>query len=282
MAIKDILLPLRSYPDPSPSAAIEQAVEVAAMLGAHVSALTFSIDMPRAGSSLANVLLDLPGMAAAERRKSEDNARALMETFGRLAAKRGLTHRQIVESCATSELAAAVTEQAKVYDLTMIPIGERAGLQQYVAEHVLFGSGRPAIIYPEVAVGGRLPLFDVVGIAWDFGRPAARAVADALPFLKQAGSVHVVTITDETTIETSRSGAELVRHLACHGVEAVLEEQPADGRPVGEALAAYATARRLGLLVMGAYGHSRARDFILGGATRSIVAAPPLPVLLSH
>lgn len=282
MAFKNILLHLRSYPDSSPPAAIEQAVEVAGMLDAQISALTFRVEIPRPRSPLANMLLDMPGMAAAERQKSDANVQALMETFERLARKRGLVYRQIVESGATSQIAAVVTEYARMHDLTMVPVGKQADLQQYVAEDVLFGSGHPTIVYPEIAESGRSPSFDVVGVAWDFGRPAARAIADALPILKRAKTVRVVTVTHEKTIETSRSGAELVRHLACHGVVALLEEEPAAGRLIGEVLAAYAATRRLDLLVMGAYGHSRARDFILGGATKTIVANPPLPVLLSH
>lgn len=282
MAFKDILLPLRSYPEPTPPAAIEQAVGFAGTLGARISALTFRVEIPRARNALANMLLDIPSMVAAERQKSDTNARTLIEAFESMAAKRGIAHRQIVESCATSQLAAIVTEHARMHDITMVPIGKQADLQQYIAEDVLFGSGRPMIVYPEVINGGRSLSFDVVGIAWDFSRPAARAVADALPLLQRARTVRVVTVTHDKTIETRRSGAELARHLACHGVEALLEEEAAAGRPIGQVLEAYAATRHLDLLVMGAFGHSRARDFVLGGATKAIVADPPLPVLLSH
>ncbi len=92
----------------------------------------------------------------------------------------------------------------------------------------------------------------------------------------------MVTVTQEKSIDTRRSSAELSKHLACHGIQAVMEEEEAAGRTIGETLEDYATARDLDLLVMGAYGHSRIRDFVLGGATKTIVANPPLPVLLSH
>jgi nucleotide-binding universal stress UspA family protein len=175
-----------------------------------------------------------------------------------------------------------VTEHARMHDVTMIPIGEQADLQQYVAECVIFGSGRPTIVFPELSKRDDPLSLDVVGVAWDFSRPAARAVADALPILQLAKTVRVVTITQEKTIDTRRSGTELEKHLACHGIEVVLEEEDAAGRTIGQALEGYVTAREIDLLVMGAYGHSRMRDFILGGATNSIVANPPLPVLLSH
>jgi nucleotide-binding universal stress UspA family protein len=282
MAFKDALLPLSSYPEATPVAAIEQAVGLAGALGARISALTFKIEIPNVGNVLANALLDVPGMIAAERQKSVANAQALISAFESMATKRGVPHEQIIESCPTSQLAAIVTEHARMHDVTMIPIGEQADLQQYVAEYVIFGSGRPTIVFPEVLKRGDPLSFDVVGVAWDFSRPAARAVADALPILERAKIVRVVTITEEKTIDTKRSSAELAKHFACHGIESVLEEEEAAGRTIGQALEDYATAHDIDLLVMGAYGHSRMRDFILGGATKSIVANPPLPVLLSH
>ncbi len=93
---------------------------------------------------------------------------------------------------------------------------------------------------------------------------------------------HVVTVTNEKSIETRRSGSELARHLACHCVEITLDEEDAGGRSIGPTLAAYGASRNLDVLVMGAYGHSRMRDFVLGGATKSLVASPPLPIFLSH
>ena len=282
MAFKDALLQLSSYPEPTPVAAIEQAIGFAEALGARLSALTFKIEIPNTSNVLANMLLDIPGMVAAERQKSMANAKDLISMFEDLATKRGVTHQQIIETCAASQLAAIVTEYARMRDVTMVPIGEQVTLQQYVAECVIFGSGRPTIVLPDVPKSGKSAALDIVGVAWDFSRPAARAVADALPILQRAKTVRVVTITHEKTIDTRRSSAELAKHLACHGVEVVLEEEAAAGRTIGQALKEYAVARDLDLLVMGAYGHSRTRDFILGGATKTIVANPPLPVLLSH
>ena len=281
MAFKDVLLQLSSYPEPTPAAAIEQAVGFAGALGAHISALTFKIEMPSTSNVLANALLDIPGMIAGERQKSAANTQNLISVFERVATQRGVAHDQIVGSCPSSQLASIVTEHARMHDVAMIPIGEQA-LQQYVAECVIFGSGRPTIIFPEVPKRSNSVSLDIVGVAWDFSRPAARAVADALPILQRAKTIRVVTITQEKAIDTRHSGAELAKYLAWHGIEVVLEEEGAAGRTIGQALEEYATAHDLDLLVMGAYGHSRMHDFILGGATKAIVAHPPLPVLLSH
>lgn len=282
MAYKDLLLQLSSYPDATSTAAIEQAVSFAELLGARLSALTFEIEIHVPASPLARAVLDVPGMVAAERAKSIINARDLISAFDSAAAKHGLVSDRIVERCMTSQVPEIVTQYARLHDLTMIPVGEPAGFQQYIAECVIFGSGRPVLILPEASASTAGIKLDAIGVAWDFSRPAARAVADALPLLQRAKTVRVVTITHEKTIDTRRSGSELARHLACHGVEVVLEEEDAAGRPIGQALESYASSRHLDLLVMGAYGHSRMRDFLLGGATKSVLANPPRPVLLSH
>lgn len=282
MAYKDLLLQLSSYPEATLTAAVEQAVSFAELLGARLSGLTFEIDIHVPANPLALAILDVPGMVATERSKSIDNARDLINAFDAAAAKHGLVSDHIVERCMTSQVPEIVTEYARLRDLTMIPVGEPAGFQQYIAECVIFGSGRPVLILPEVPKRGAEVKLDVIGVAWDFSRPAARAIADALPLLQRAKTVRVVTVTNEKTIDTRRSGSELARHLACHGVEVVLEEEDAAGRPIGQALESYASSRHLDLLVMGAYGHSRMRDFLLGGATKSVLANPPRPVLLSH
>lgn len=282
MPFKDVLLHVSSYPDPCSTAAVERAIDLAGALGAHVSVLTFEIDIPRLGNALANALLDIPAMVAAERQRSVTNVQRLTSAFEHMATERGVAHDRIVESCTTAQVATIVIEHARMHDLTVIPIGEQATLSQYVAECVIFGSGRPTIVLPKAQDDSDPLSLDVVAVAWDFSRPAARAVADALPILQRAKIVRVVTIIQEKSIDTMRSGAELAKHLAFHGIESVLDEENAAGRTIGLALEDYVRAHEIDLLVMGAYGHSRLRDFILGGATKTIIARPPLPVLLSH
>ena len=97
-----------------------------------------------------------------------------------------------------------------------------------------------------------------------------------------AKRVYVVTVTGDKAINTRHSGAELSKHLAHHDVEVPLDTVDAAGRSTGDALDSYVASREADLLVMGAYGHSRIRDFILGGATKSMLARPSLPIFLSH
>jgi nucleotide-binding universal stress UspA family protein len=282
VAFKDLLLQLSSYPDATKLAPVEQAADFAKTVGARITALTFEMDMQVPWNATGNVIINISGMVAAERAKSAANAKDLVKMFEIEATKRGLEHEHNVECCLTALVPEFVTEDARFRDLTIIPVGKQPSQQHYIAECVIFGSGRPVLVVPEEPKRPGKLVLDTVGVAWDFSRPAARAIADALPLLQQAKTVHVVTVANEKAIETRRSGAELARHLACHGVEVKFEEEDAGGRSIGEALEAYAISRRLDVLVMGAYGHSRFRDFVLGGATKSLVADPPLPIFLSH
>ena len=103
-----------------------------------------------------------------------------------------------------------------------------------------------------------------------------------MPILERAKRVCILTVANEKRIDTRRSGVELAKHLARHGIDIVLDEVDAEGRKIGEMLEAHVTYRNADLLVMGAYGHSRIREFVLGGATKSMLARPPVPLFLSH
>ncbi len=282
MAFKDILLQLTSYPEPTPVAALDQAVAFAQASGARITALACEILVNVPGSVLAPALLDVRGLIAAEQQRSAANARALVDAFASAAERGGVAHEHFIESCENSQVPDLVTEYARLSDVTMIPVGHEASFQQFIAETAIFGSGRPTIVFPTPARRGTSGVFDCIGVAWDFSRSAARAVADAMPVLQGAKSVRLLTITEEEPVEPRRSVAELARHLALHGIEAAADTEHAAGRSVGQVLEDYATARELDLLVMGAYGHSRMREFILGGATKFILTNPPTPVLLSH
>jgi nucleotide-binding universal stress UspA family protein len=282
MHFRDVLLTLKTYPEPTAVSAIEPAILLADAIGARISAIACEVHVQTPGriGVITDALLDVPAMVAAEIRKSADNARDLLATFAAEAERAGILQDKIIEKCLASQVPDLLVEHARLRDLTIIPIPEADSVDQWYAEAVIFGSGHPAVVMPETV--RRPPGADTVVVAWDFSRPAARAVWDALAILQRAKKVHVVTVTNEKAIDSTRSGEELAKHLSRHGVTVVLEEIDAAGRTVGEALEAHLVSRNADLLVMGAYGHSRVREFILGGATRSMLARPPLPVFLSH
>ena len=100
--------------------------------------------------------------------------------------------------------------------------------------------------------------------------------------LRGAKHVHVVTVVDEKNLHKPGSGAELCKHLAGHGVEVTFDKVQAKGRAVGDVLEAFVIERSIDLMVMGAYGHSRLREFILGGATKRVLTYPFTWTLVSH
>ena len=122
-----------------------------------------------------------------------------------------------MEHCLTSEVPEVLIEYSRLRDLTIVPMPERDYLDQWYAESVIFGSGRPTVIVPhERKRSGSFALGTVI-VAWDFSRAATRAMADAMPILEKAKHVCVLTVTKEKAIDTRRSGAELAKHLATWG-----------------------------------------------------------------
>jgi len=279
MAFKDILLTLTSYPEPTPVAVVEQAVSIAATLGAHLTAVSCEVHVEVPGHFLPGSIANLPGVIAGEAEKSRQNAKDLLAAFDAAAEKAGVAHEIFREKCSTSQVPELLVGYARLRDLTIVPVPDSVDL--WYAESLIFGSGRPTLILPTTPPSQPFRL-GTVAVAWDFSRPAARALSDALPLLEQAGKVRIVTVLNEKALDTARSAEELAKNLARHGIDVVLDTVDAAGRPIGAVLETYTLSHGIDLLVMGAYGHSRWRQFILGGATKSLLSKPPLPILLSH
>lgn len=149
-------------------------------------------------------------------------------------------------------------------------------------DRLILSAGRPTLVVP---YAGRFPTVGKnVMVAWDASRLAARAVGDALPFLKRASNVRLIAINPKG----GRDGhgeipcADIALHLARHGVKAEATSLHADDLGVGDALLSRAADFGSDLIVMGAYGHARWRELVLGGATRHILEHMTVPVLMSH
>jgi nucleotide-binding universal stress UspA family protein len=282
MAFKDILVALTTYPKPMPISAVDDAISLAATLGARVSAIACKINDDPPGDLIGNLVFDMPAIIAAEREKSAANAENLLAAFQNSAERRGLFQDRILEECLASKIPEMFVEYSRLYDLTIVPVPVGDHVHQWYAETIIFGSGRPTIILPFHRKQGVEVAANTIVIAWDFSRSASRAVADALLILERAKRVYVVTVTNEKVIDTERSSAEFAKHLERHGIEVIVELVDATGRGIGEVLQYYVVSHEADLLVMGAYGHSRIREFILGGATKSMLARPPIPIVLSH
>lgn len=281
MPIRDILFPMITYPEPTATETVDKAVALAGSLGAHISGLTFELDI-RSPVGLYAHPINVGGILAGERAKSTANARDLVAAFDDSAARRNVMREHTVENCLPIDVDRHLVAHARLRDLSIFPISAEDSGQRSLVEALIFESGRPVLLLPEGTSRELSTSFDTIVVAWDYSRPATRAVADALPLLEAAKHVHVITVVDEKQLAKPRSGVELSKHLARHGVEVAFEEVHAKGRRIGDTLEAYAVERKADLLVMGAYGHSKMREFILGGATNSVLTRPFTWTLVSH
>jgi len=217
------------------------------------------------------------------RERAQEAADKEREAFEHSANLRGLS----VEWRVVAEgLESDPALHARYVDLTILgqldPDRGEAELIRPRPEHVTLASGRPILVVPYAGhyetVGRR------VLIGWNATREATRAVSDAMPLLIGADVVTVLTIDAREGPDGHGElpGADISLHLARHGVKATIERTVSAGLPAGDVLLSRAADLGADLLVIGAYGHSRMRELLLGGATRSILRSMTLPVLMSH
>lgn len=188
------------------------------------------------------------------------------------------------------DVAPTVIEHAFQSDLVVVSQVDphnATGIEADFAERVVMESGRPVLVVPvygDFSECGRRAL-----VAWNGRREAARAAFDAVPLLKTCDGVHVTWLDPQKSLDVAGSlpgaslpGAELATALARHGIKVTAEGLPTSGIGVGEALLSHASDLGADLLVMGACGHSRTREYVFGGATRTIFDSMTVPVLMSH
>jgi len=278
MSIKDALLVLITYPQAADTSQIQEAVSFAVTLDARISALACIVEVRVPSQHLLNKAF-VAALVGPEREKSSNAAATLSAAFEASAKKVGVFQEVLTTHCSTSEAPGLVGREARLRDLTIVPAIPEDHNNRWYIESIVFGSGRPVLLLPRRPRDRDLSL-DTVVIAWDGSRPAARAVADALPFLERAKNI--LTVLAEKELSSESPAAELAKYLNRRGIDATPDCIDAAGRRIGEILNSYLTSNRADLLGMGAYGHSRLTEFILGGATRSMIADPTLPIVFSH
>lgn len=262
---------------------IGHAERIATAFGAHVSGLFTNlvpdVSFPiEGGISAADIMADLMREAREKGDKAYDTLSGRLQ---RLALPTELRRLDLFPG----EMTRAVATQSRWVDLfvAMRPYGtDLVSRWPMVVEGALFGSGRSLFLTPDAPVPAA-PIQRIL-IAWKDSREAARAVAEAMPFLKQATRVVVAMVSEDEEPEEERRepGADIARHLDRHGVTTELRHIPGGDRAVSEALLDEVHRLAIDLVVMGGYGHSRFREWILGGATRDFMTVCPAPILMAH
>lgn len=273
------VLPLATYPDPNSDKVAENAVAVARRLGASLHAVAVNVDIPQVSSALSRVLLDVPAMIREAKTLSHDRGRHLLAAVEAQAKAAGVEVTTEEVAAAPAMIGETAATKVRYYDLALLGWEDQNPASRLMAEAVVFGSGRPTVLLPDFS---KIGAFDHVAIAWDGSRVAARAVADARPFLEKAQKVSVLTAVDEKPLAEKGIGEKLAEQLRRGGLAAEAVTVRVNGRTIGIALQEQAIEVQANLLVMGGYGHSRVRDFVLGGATEGVLDELRLPVLLSH
>lgn len=289
MDIKVILTPL--YGVPADQSALDAALTVAQRFSAHVGVLHVRADprtmIPYIGEGMSGALIE--EMIASAEQQADERAARVRKTFDAWRDKAKLPVKETPAgdgpSCGWTETVgradAAIARYGRIADMAVVsrPEGENAvttvteGL-----EAALLESGRPLLV--AALAGSKSGIGTKVAVAWNGGAEASRAVAAALPFLKTAKAVTIVTVGDSCPPEADAPA--LAGYLAHHGIKAEIRAPEAEsGKSVGEALIGAAGAAGADLMVMGAYTHSRLRELVFGGVTREVLAAD-LAVLMAH
>jgi len=282
MPISQILLALPSFPDAATAQVLEGACALTRALGGRLTAQIpqLSRDQATWPAVMGTFPLDFPQLMNEAVVQSEANAGTMSEGLTKLCSELDLN--VDIRRCLTTIHASNenMVDLARLHDLVALPAPESPGFENSGIQAAIFDSGRPVVLLP--AHRKKLQWLDRLVVAWDYSREAARALCDAMPLLALAKQVHVVSVFGEKGIHTTATASDLDRFLSAHDIKYVRHQETLKSGSIGEFLMQYATDLNADMLVMGAYGHSRLREFILGGATRGVLGDPLLPVFLSH
>ncbi|WP_321924693.1 universal stress protein [Paraburkholderia guartelaensis] len=263
------------------SARLSLALRLARTFGAHVDGL-FAMFEPRPREFY--VMAGTADYYDTHRRLRHEQRGAIERLFRAELARAQVDGAWIAPE---GDPVAAVMQRSRTADLTILGQASLDDPESYIAEHfpetVVLGAGGPVLMVPYT--GSFESIGERVLVAWNGSREATRAVHDAMPFITRAARVTIVAAsTSFTPAESQAACADLAAMLARHGATTVditrFDRLAAES--TGDALLSYAADGDYDLLVMGAYGHARLQELVLGGATRSILSTMTLPVLMSH
>ena len=259
--------------------ASEYAISLAAAFDAHLTGIAFLYDpiVPISGAGY------IPGeVIESQERDSKAAAKAAIDRFAAASDRTGISADSLTVSASLAGVGEMFSRIARRFDLSVVGQAEpeKSAIEEIIAEAALFESGRPVVVVPYIQ---KDPFkLDQVMVCWDGSRAAARAIGDAVPLLKKSKRVEIVIVANERGKADEIAGADLGEHLARHDLNVEVKRTVLGDVDVADILLSHAADSGADFMVMGGYGHSRLREFVLGGVTRSIFRTMTVPVLMAH
>jgi nucleotide-binding universal stress UspA family protein len=275
--IKDIVVSLR-IGDKAGTAG-DYAVSLASEFEAHLAGVAFVFDPIVPVSGMGYIPAEVIETQQAD---NEAAAKAAIERFNTATMRAGISAEPMTLSASFAGAGDQFGRIARRFDLAVVGQSEpeARATDELITEAALFESGRPVIVVPYIQ---KAPFtLERVMVCWDGSRNATRAIADALPLLERAGKVEVVIAGNERGKQDEIAGVDMGQHLARHGLDVDVKRISGGNIDVADALLSHAADSGADFIVMGGYGHSRLREFVLGGVTRSILSSMTVPALMSH
>jgi nucleotide-binding universal stress UspA family protein len=272
--IKDVMVSLDGTPvDEVRLAAV---ADIAEHFESHITALFLNMLPPLVPAEWDGVgVAHAAQMMHAARENGNRIEAALRQRLATLQSPAKLRRIDLVAG-SDGDIAAHEARSADVF-VGLRPSGASHEADQLI-ESVLFGSGRHVFLAP---IDRPAPaIFDRIVLAWNDTREATRAVAEAMPYLRKAEMVDVIVVQD--SLFSPINGNDLMDHLLHHGVGAELHDVRPRGGGIGATLIAEAQERSADLIVIGGYGHSRLREWLLGGVTYQLMHQAPIPLIVAH
>jgi len=260
-------------------AAGEFAISIANTFEAHVAGVAFAYEPVVAPAIMGGIPADI---IDAQRSVTYKAAESAIKSFEAAAKRDGISAEHRLLKATLGGAADLFGRIARRFDLAVVGQAEpnKLAAQDVIIEGALFESGRPVVVVPYIQKEG-LKL-DRIVVCWDASRTASRAVADALPFLYRAQTICVVIVASGRERTGEIPGVDIGQHLARHGLKVEVKRIVAPDTDVPNTILSYVADCSADFLVMGGYGHSRLREFVLGGATRGILNSMTIPTLMSH
>jgi nucleotide-binding universal stress UspA family protein len=274
---KDIVVNLTPSRPQDP--AVDYAISLADRFGAHLTAIAFALEPAIPASAMGGVAGNVIDSAIAE---AERQAKDAVARFEAAAKKQGVLAEKRTVTALVADAANRFGQIARHFDLSVVlqPEPDSNAPNDLFVESALFGSGRPVVVVPYIQRDA--VKLDRIICCWDGSATAARAIGDAAPLLAKAKAVELLIVTTGSENRDEEIGADMATHLARHKLSVTLQRITAPDIDVGNAILSYSADRTADFLVMGGYGHSRWREFLLGGATRQILSSMTIPTLMSH